>query len=109
MTRRVNKSSDGKYHIAGKAYELLIGSRAQVYHGTAYKTSGGLCNNALIMNKHGRIVSRNKSATAKRDKRLEKAGYKPRKGKFVLMRKSMCSKSRSRTRSRRKSSTRSRR
>ena len=40
-----------------------------------------------MFNKHGRIVSKKKSATAKREKRLEKAGYKPKKGKFVLMRK----------------------
>ena len=87
MTKRVHKASDGKYHISGKVYDLLVGSRAQVYHGTAYKTSGGLQLSDLMMNKNGRIVSRKKSATAKKDKRLEKAGYKPTKGKFVLMRK----------------------
>ena len=58
-------------------------------HGTAYKTSGGLTKGDLMMNKHGRIVSKKKHATAKREKRLEKAGYKPKKGKFVVMRKSM--------------------
>ena len=42
MTKRVSKGSDGKYHIKGRKYELLIGSRAQVHHGTAYKTAGGL-------------------------------------------------------------------
>ena len=89
MTRRVHKSADGKYHIKGKKYELLKGSRAQVHHGTAYKTSGGLTKSDLMMNKHGRIVSKKKHATAKREKRLEKAGYKPKKGKFVVMRKSM--------------------
>ena len=68
---------------------MLVGSRAQVHHGTAYKTSGGLTASHLMMNKHGRIVSKKKHATAKREKRLEKAGYKPKKGKFVVMRKSM--------------------
>jgi len=92
MTRRVHKSADGKYHIKGKKYEILVGSRAQVHHGTAYKTSGGLTAKHLMMNKHGRIVSKKKHATAKREKRLEKAGYKPKKGKFVAMRKSMKSK-----------------
>ena len=43
-----------------------------MYHGTAYKTSGGLQLSDLMMNKNGRIVSRKKSATAKKDKRLEK-------------------------------------
>lgn len=89
MTKRVHKSADGKYHIHGKKYEMLVGSRAQVHHGTAYKTSGGLTAKHLMMNKHGRIVSVKKHATAKREKRLEKAGYKPKKGKFVVMRKSM--------------------
>ena len=92
MTKRVHKSQDGKYHIHGKKYEMLTGSRAQVHHGTAYKTSGGLTAKDLMMNKHGRIVSKKKHATAKREKRLEKAGYKPKKGKFVVMRKSMKSK-----------------
>ncbi len=36
------KHSDGKYHIDGKTFDELIGSRAKVYHGTAYKTSGDL-------------------------------------------------------------------
>lgn len=89
MTKRVHKSADGKYHLHGKSYEMLVGSRAQVHHGTAYKTSGGLTKKDLMMNKHGRIVSVKKHATAKREKRLEKAGYKPKKGKFVVMRKSM--------------------
>jgi hypothetical protein len=59
-----------------------IGSRAQVMHGTAHHTSGGLTKKELKMNKWGRIVSRKKSAKAKKDKRLEKAGYKTQKGKF---------------------------
>ena len=58
-------------------------------HKTAYKTSGGLTEAQLMFNKHGRIVSKKKHNTAKKEKRLEKAGYKPKKGKFVLMRKSM--------------------
>jgi len=111
MTKRVHKSSDGKYHVAGKKYQVLVGSRAQVHHGTAYKTTGGLKAGDLMMNKHGRIVSRKKSATAKRDRRLEKAGYKPTKGKFVLMRKGMRTrKARSATRSKKsRSKSRTRR
>jgi len=59
-----------------------VGSRAQVMHGTADHTSGGLTKKDLKYNKHGRIVSRKKSQKAKKEKRLEKAGYKTRKGKF---------------------------
>ena len=61
---------------------MLEGSRAQVWHGTAVKTSGGLKKDHLVMNKHGRIVSRKKHSTAKRDNRLVKAGYGTKKGKF---------------------------
>ena len=81
------KAEDGKYHINGKVYELLVGSRAQVHHGTAYKTSGGLKSNDLMMNKNGHIVSKKKHATAKKEKRLEKAGYFTRKGVFGAVKK----------------------
>ena len=76
------KGSDGKYHIKGKVYEELIGSRAQVWHGTAYKTSGNLKKMSLMKNKNDRIVSKSKHATAKKEKRLLKAGYGTKKGKF---------------------------
>ena len=46
------KSADGKYHIKGKKFDMLEGSRAQVWHGTAYKTSGGLTRDHLFYNKH---------------------------------------------------------
>jgi hypothetical protein len=68
--------------------EHTIGTRAQVWHGTAKKTSGGLTKNHLMMNKHGRIVSRKKHASGKRSiKHLEKLGYKAKKGQFTLFRK----------------------
>lgn len=82
MTKRHQKHKDGTYHIGGKRYEKLEGSRAQVMHGTAYKTSGGLTKNDLMYNKQGSIVSVKKSKTAKREKRLKKAGYTAKKGKF---------------------------
>ena len=64
-----------------------------VYHGTAYKTPGGLKKCDLIQNKKtGRIVSKVKSMEAKKTRRLEKAGYRPVKGKFMLMKKGMGSK-----------------
>ena len=68
--------------VKGVKYETLIGSRAQVMHGTAYKTSGGLTKSRLFQNKNGRIVSRNKHESAKRENRLVKAGYGTRKGHF---------------------------
>jgi len=82
------KADDGKYHINGTKFELLEGSRAQVWHGTAYKTPGGLLKSNLMMNKHGRIVSKRKHTTAKKDKRLVKAGFLTKKGKFGFIKKS---------------------
>jgi len=73
---------DGKYVIAGKRYEKLEGTRAEVWHGTAYKTSGGLKKDDLMQNKAGRIVSAVKYKTAKKEMRLLKAGYGTKKGKF---------------------------
>jgi hypothetical protein len=87
MVKRVHKGTDGKYHIRGKEFEMLEGSRAQVWHGTAYKTSGGLTKPHLTMNKHGRIVSSIKHRTAKKEKRLEKAGFMTVKGKFGAVKK----------------------
>jgi hypothetical protein len=58
------------------------GTRAQVMHGTASKTPGGLTRKHLKYNKQGRIVSKKKSAKAKRENRLVKSGYVTEKGKF---------------------------
>jgi len=82
MVKKIMKSSDGKYHVAGKTYEVLEGSRAQVGHKTAYKTAGGLTLTDLFKNKHGHYVSKKKHLTAKREQRLLKAGYGTVKGKF---------------------------
>lgn len=92
------RGTDGKYHIDGKTYDHLEGTRAQVFHGTAYKTSGGLLKKDLVQNKRGRIVSGKKHKTAKNEKRLEKHGYFAEKGKFGMVRRSP-KKSRSKSRS----------
>jgi hypothetical protein len=66
-----------------------VGSKAEVFHGTAKHTSGGLKKKDLMKTKAGRIVSRRKHALGKTAiKRLFKAGYKPKKGTFRLMGKS---------------------
>lgn len=80
--KRPQRKPDGEYHIKGHKYPELMGSRRQVWHGTAFKTEGGLVKHDLLMNKHRRIVSRKQHNTAKREKRLQKAGYFTRKGKF---------------------------
>ena len=77
-------------------HQQTIGTRAQVWHGTAKKTSGGLTKAALMMNKHGRIVSRKKHNTAKREKRLVKAGFLTKKGHFGFIKKGSRGRGRSR-------------
>ena len=59
-----------------------VGSRAEVFHGTAKKTSGGLTINDLFRGKDGRIKSKKASALAKKNKQLEKAGWGVKKGSF---------------------------
>ena len=79
---KYSKNANGHYVINGKTYEKLMGSRAEVWHETAYKTSGELTKKNLFQNKHGRIVSKAKYETAKKEKRLLKAGYGTKKGHF---------------------------
>jgi len=63
----------------------MRGSKAQVWHGTAHHTTGGLTKKDLMMTKNGRIVSRKKHALGKKAlRRLVKAGYKAKKGTFKL-------------------------
>ena len=63
----------------------MRGSKAQVWHGTAHHTTGGLMKKDLMMTKNGRIVSRKKHALGKKAlRRLVKAGYKAKKGTFKL-------------------------
>jgi len=66
-------------------YNHTVGSRAEVFHGTAKHTSGGLEKHDLLKNKWGRIVSAKKHKTAKKEKRLQKAGYFAKKGEFGVV------------------------
>ena len=84
--QRHSRGDDGKYHIAGHSYELLEGSRAQVWHRTAYRTSGGLRHGDLTQNDQGRIVSAKKSRRAKKENRLAKHGWTAKKGQFGAVR-----------------------
>lgn len=82
MKRICRRAEGGGYMIKGKHYDKCVGSRAEVGHGTAYKTSGGLTSSDLKQNKHGRWVSKALSRIATKEKRLVKAGYETKKGKF---------------------------
>jgi|TARA_B110001450_G_C17665372_1_gene499301 hypothetical protein len=86
MVKRHHKGHDGKYHISGHSFARLIGSRAEVMHGTVYKTAGGLTKSHLKYNKHGKIVSKAKSAKGPQIlKRLTSKGYFTRKGHFGVV------------------------
>lgn len=64
-----------------------IGSRAQVIHGKAKQTSGGLRKKDIKYNKRGKIVSKKASKTAKKNNNLVKAGFITKKGVFGVMKK----------------------
>jgi hypothetical protein len=87
--KRPYRGEDGKYHIKGKKYPELKGSRIKVMNETAYKTTGGLKKAQLLLNKWGSIVSLKKHITEKKAKKLEKAGYFAEKGKFGFVRKTV--------------------
>jgi hypothetical protein len=64
---------------------LASGSKAQVWHGSAKHTSGGLTRKDLMKTKRGRIVSKRKHAIGlRRIKTLRKLGFKAKKGTFKL-------------------------
>ena len=93
MVRR-NRASRRKRRggKSGHTYKNLVGTRAEVMHGTAYKTGYGkvkseggnsLTKTNLKYNKNGRIVSKTKSAKGPALlKQLRDAGYTTKKGKF---------------------------
>ena len=62
-----------------------VGSRAEVFHGNAKHTSGGLQKKDLIKNKNGRIVSKKKHTLEKKTMRLKKLGFGTQKGKFGMV------------------------
>jgi hypothetical protein len=75
-----------------------VGSKAEVFHGTARHTSGNLHKKDLMKHK-GRIISRKKHAAGKKAiKHLRSLGYIAKKGTFKLMRKSMAHKKQTRKR-----------
>ena len=80
----------GKGKGTRKASKMpAVGTKAQVFHGTAKHTSGGLKKKDLMKTRKGRIVSRTKHALGKKSlKNLIKAGYKAKKGTFKLFKRS---------------------
>ena len=73
------------YIMAGK-FAQRTGSRAMVWHKTAKKTTGGLEKKDLFKTRSGRIVSRSKHFSAKKNNNLVKHGYGTKKGVFGFVR-----------------------
>jgi len=83
-----NNSNNDSSMNGGMRKLPAVGSKAQVWHGTAKHTSGGLTRKDLMKTKKGRIVSKAKHALGKKAlKNLVKAGYKAKKGTFKIFRK----------------------
>ena len=68
-------------------FDKKYGTRAEVMHGVAEMTTGRRRKSYFFKNKHGEIVSKKLSLLAKKEKRLEKAGYFTRKGVFGAFKK----------------------
>ena len=68
--------------------QVTVGSKAQVFHGTAKRTSGGLVKADLMKTDKGRIVSKKAHAAGLvAIKRLRNAGFVAKKGEFTLFKK----------------------
>lgn len=69
--KRISKNySDGLYYIGNKTYKSCFGTRDEVWKEEAYKTSGGLMKEDLMMNKDQKIVSKKKFIIEKQNNRL---------------------------------------
>lgn len=86
VTRKNRKNTRKNETMMGGA-KVTVGTKAQVWHGTAKHTSGGLTRKDLMKHK-GKIVSRRKHAAGlKAIKKLRKMGYVAKKGTFKLFKK----------------------
>ena len=59
----LKRNKEGKYYSNDIVYDKLVGSREDVWNCKAYKTTGGLNKNDLMLNTSGKIVSKKKSAS----------------------------------------------
>ena len=86
MSNVTRKNARDTRQNGGKV--ATVGSKAQVFHGTAKHTSGGLKKSDLMKTKAGRIISKKKHAAGKKAiNKLRKLGYVAKKGTFKLFKK----------------------
>ena len=77
--KNVRKNSDGKYHIHGQVYDKLNGTREEVFNEVAFKTTGGLTKENLLVNKTGKLVSKRKCIYESNNNKFEQVNFKKRK------------------------------
>ena len=68
---RKMKERDGLFHIDGKKYEKIEGTREEVWNGAAYQTPGSLKKCDLLINHKGKIVSKIKSIDGKANNKFD--------------------------------------
>ena len=73
---RKMKERDGLFHIDGKIYEKIEGTREEVWNDTAYQTAGKLKKSELLINHKGKIVSKAKSIDGKANNKLDEVNNK---------------------------------
>lgn len=77
--KNIRKNSDGKYHIHGKVYDKLNGPREEVFNEIAFRTTGGLTKEDIVVNKNGKLVSKRKCIYETNNNKLEQVNSKRRK------------------------------
>ena len=75
------KLKDKTYGIDEIKYEKICGSREEVWNGKAYKTTGGLIKEDLLMHKSGKIISKRKCIQETNYNRFVKYGVNEDKSK----------------------------
>ena len=83
MPTKIVKNKNGVYDINNKIYEKCFGSREDVWNCKAYKTTGGLIKNDLMINTCGKIISKKKSIHETIINRFEKCGINKDPNKFL--------------------------
>ena len=69
--KNIKRGKDGNYYINDKVYKKLTGPREEVYNEIAYKTTGGLTKDDLVINRRGNLVSKKKCIQETKINRLE--------------------------------------
>jgi hypothetical protein len=80
--KNIKRGKDGNYYINDKVYKKLAGTREEVFNEIAYKTTGGLTKDDLVINRRGNLVSKKKCIQETKINRLE--GFNLKKNKIII-------------------------